>query len=198
MPPSPRCSRLLQLEQLADLRSGFAPRRLVADPFGQYRGLQARDLGSAGGIQWSRLMTPRIDTDPARHQVRDGDLVVSLRGASVRAWRIVNPPERTVVVGQLVILSARAGLADPGYLLWYLNHPDTAARFQLLAKGSSLSFVPTTEFRRFLVALPPHAVQQRIGRTNALAESEHKLVREIAALRRHMTDAQLLRVAETR
>ncbi len=198
MPRNPRTSPPLPLEQVASIRSGYAPRRLDADPFGTYRGLQARDLAGADEVQWSRLMTPRVDADPARHEVHDGDLVVSLRGTSVRAWRIASPPERTIVVGQLAIVSARAGIADSGYLLWYLNHPTTVARFQLLAKGSSLSFVPMSEFRRFPVALPPLAVQLQVGRASALAESERRLLNELGALRRQLTDAQLLRVAETR
>ena len=198
MPRIPRTSPLLPLEQVTTIRSGYAPRRLDADPFGRHRGLQARDLAGAGDVQWSRLMTPRVDADPARYEVRDGDLVVSLRGASVRAWRIASPPERTIVVGQLAIVSARAQIANPEYLHWYLNHPTTAARFQLLAKGSSLSFVPMSEFRRFPVALPPLAVQLQVGRASALAESERRLLNELGALRRQLTDAQLLRVAETR
>lgn len=198
MSPSPRNSRSLLLEEAATIRSGFAPRRLDADPFGSHRGLQVRDLSGLGEVQWSRLMTPRVDSDAARYEVHDGDLVVSLRGSSVRAWRVSHPPERTIVVGQLAIVCARTGIAHPDYLLWYLNHTATTARFQALAKGTNLSFVPMSEFRRFSIALPALDVQHAIGRISELARSERRLLHELGALRQQLTDARLLRVAEMR
>lgn len=185
------------LEALASVRSGYAPRRYLVDPFGAYRGLQVRDLARDMGVDWTRLEAPRVTGDATRYELRDGDLVVSLRGAP-RAWRIHSPPERVIVVGQLAIVTPRADSIDPDYLSWYLNHPATTAELRALARGTSLSFVSMAELRALRVPLPPLATQRAIGRTAVLAGRQELLQAQLAAANRRRTDVQLLRVARTR
>lgn len=198
MPNNHQSTCSLPLEEAATIRGGYSPRRLDVDPFKRYFGLQARDLAGPAEVQWSRVLRPRVDADPARYQVRDGDLVVLLRGNTPRAWRVTAPPEPTIVVGQLSILRVRESIADPDYLRWYLNLTPTLARLQALAKGSNMPFVPLSEFRRFQIALPTLAMQRAIGRAHALSQSEQRLQHQIIELRRQLTDTQLLRVVEPR
>ncbi len=185
------------LEQLAQIRTGFVPRQLVADPFGAYRGLQVRDLSNDSGPDWSRLITPRVGPDASRYELRDGDLVVNLRG-TLRAWRINDPPERVIVVGQLAIVTPQAGVLDPDYLCWRLNHPTTHAAFRMVTKGTSLSFVSMSDLRRLEIELPAWPTQQAIGRAAALARSEQRLQQQLSDARRRLVDSQLLRATRAR
>lgn len=187
----------MPLEQLAQVRLGFAPRRLLPDPGGPYLGLSGRDLAS-GDIPWSQLLRPRVESDASRYEVRDGDLVVSLRGAGVRAWRMEPPPAPTIAVGQLAIVSPHRDLVDADYLAWFLNHAAIARRFDGLARGTRQPFVTMSAFRRFEVVLPDLRVQRLLGRAGQLGETERTLTGQLAELRRTALDSQLLRVAETR
>lgn len=185
------------LAELADVRNGYAPRQYVMDPASAHRGLQVRDLARDAGVDWERLESPRVTTDVSRYELRDGDLVVTLRGTP-RAWRIASPPERVLVVGQLALVTPHAGDVDPDYLCWYLNHPGTVATLRAFARGSSLSFVSMAELRALQVPLPSLTAQRAIGRAAVLAQHEQRLQQQLAAAHRRRTDVQLLRVARTR
>lgn len=197
MSPTAPTAATRPLAELADVRNGYTPRQYVTDPASIHRGLQVRDLARDGGVDWERLETPRVTTDVTRYELRDGDLVVTLRG-TLRAWRISAPPARVLVVGQLAIVTPFAGVVDPDYLCWYLNHPVTTADLRALARGTSLPFVSMSELRTFRVPLPPLATQRAIGRAAALAQRERQLVQRLADAHRRLNDVQLLRVARTR
>ncbi|MFN8586863.1 MAG: restriction endonuclease subunit S [Candidatus Eisenbacteria bacterium] len=189
-----RSATAYRLDDIARIRNGYVPRQLVADPFGGYRALQLRDLAAEGGFDWSRLLSPRIETDAERHVVRDGDVVVNLRGA-LRAWRISNPPDRVVVLGQLAVVTPAAGSLDPDYLCWRLNHPDTHAALRAFVKGTRLAFVSMADLRRLEIELPPWPTQRSIGRAAALARHEQRLQHQLSAARRTLVDLHLLRAA---
>ncbi|MCC6651275.1 MAG: restriction endonuclease subunit S [Candidatus Eisenbacteria bacterium] len=197
MPLSAPDAATRPLEQLALIRNGFVPRQLSHDPFGEVRGLQMRDLAGEAGPDWSRLISPRVGTEAARHELRDGDVVVNLRGA-MRAWRISAPPPRVIVVGQLTIVTPHAGVLDPDYLCWRLNHRDTHTSLRAFAKGTSLSFVPMADLRRLEIEIPPLPIQRSIGRAAALARSEQRLQQQLSLARRTLVDCQLLRATRAR
>lgn len=185
------------LEHLALIRNGYVPRQLSHDPLGGYRGLQMRDLAGESGPDWSRLISPRVGSDASRYELRDGDVVVNLRGA-MRAWRISAPPPRVIVVGQLTIVTPHDGVLDPDYLCWRLNHADTHSALRSFAKGTSLSFIPMADLRRLEIELPPLPIQRSIGRAAALARSEQQLQQQLSDARRRLVDFQLLRATRAR
>lgn len=180
------------------MRSGFVPRSLVEDPFGAYRALQVRDFSADGSVDWERLTRPRIDGNVTRHEVRDGDLIVALRGVTGRTWQVSRPPSGIIVLGHFAILTATPDLADPFFLLWYLNHPSTKTRMQKMTKGSSFPFLPMGEFRRLAIVLPPLAVQRAIGQAHTLAARGRTLQQRISALRQRQLDLNLMRAVEAR
>lgn len=197
MSPRTPMAETRRLEELATIRNGYAPRQLVTDPASAYRGLQVRDLGRDAAVDWARLEAPRVAGDASRYEVRDGDLIVTLRGTP-RAWRLTSPPERVIVVGQLALVTPHAGAVEPDYLCWYLNHPATLAELRAVARGSSLPFVSMSELRALRVPVPSLKAQRAIGRVATLAQHEQRLQQAIAAAHLRRTDVQLLRVAHTR
>jgi restriction endonuclease S subunit len=98
-------------------------------------------------------------------------------------------PDDVVAVGQWALITPNAGLAEPDYLAWILNHPVTSARLGRVMKGGTLPFLPLSEVRAFAIAVPSLETQRRIVRVDALHARVSLLERELADARTLLVNA---------
>jgi len=138
--------------------------------------------------------------DPSRYQVREGDVLIPLRSARPTAVVARHVPPDVIAVGHWAVISPEPTVADPDYLVWYINHPATAARLNWLMRGTSLRFLSIGALRDFEVELPSLDLQRRIVRVHTLARRVTDLERQLAAVREQLlhslTYAALRRAAQ--
>ena len=183
--------RRLPLAGLGQIRGGYVlpSRKIIRGASGggpRYLALQASDIAPDGTIVWGALsrVTPRFDA--TRYRIREGDVLIPLRSARPSAVVARDVPPDVIAMGHWAIVSPEPTVADPDYLVWYVNHPATAARLNGLMRGTSLRFLSITALRDFEVELPPLDLQRRIARVHALAERVTDLERQLAAAREQL------------
>src|SRR5437868_4204448 len=113
----------LLLKDIAEIKMGYLPRQKLEErSHGGARLLQMRDLSDSGTFNYeSAARTDLSPKDLDRFTVRDGDVLLVNRGASLRAALISNPPQGTLVSAHFFLM--RATLRDllPSFLAWFLN-----------------------------------------------------------------------------
>src|SRR5690606_16409168 len=120
-------SRWCSLGSLGWMRGGYLARRPPAPRFspGAVRALQAGDVGHAAAIRWDSLNWLEAEPFPEKYTVSDGDVLMPLRANPPRAIVARGVPDRVVVVGHWALITPDPTRVDPGFLVWYLNHPAT-------------------------------------------------------------------------
>lgn len=197
--------RRLPLAALGPIRSGYVlphlgEKKRRALPGAPWLALQARDVAPDGTIAWGALSRVEPIFDPSRYQVREGDVLIPLRSARPTAVVARHVPPDVIAVGHWAVISPEPTVADPDYLVWYINHPATAARLNWLMRGTSLRFLSIGALRDFEVELPSLDLQRRIVRVHTLARRVTDLERQLAAVREQLlhslTYAALRRAAQ--
>ena len=186
------------LENLGELRSGYhyrSARDLEPKDDPNYRAVQLGSLTEDNRINWDSLEPIHFDGDPKRYLLRDGDVLVPLRGMRVVATLVEQPPADAFVIGQWAILSPNPKLIDSRYLTCYLNHPRMQHRLAHLSRGSGISFLPMQEFSKVKVHVPPLMRQQQIARVAELRQQERKLVNQLEELKNTLINAATMQSA---
>jgi type I restriction enzyme M protein len=180
----------VRLEELGDMRGGYAPKQAVQayGGAGRVKVLQAGDL-RAKAIAWEDLAWVEVDAVPTKYVVADGDVLLPLRGESPRAEVIRDPPADVVAAGNWALISPDRQVVDSDYVVWYLNHPATSARLAGIMRGTKLKFLSLTDLRDFDVEVPPLVHQRRIARVHGLNEHVAALESQLSFARRSYIDA---------
>jgi hypothetical protein len=185
----------LPLAEIASIRGGLpsveilpAGRDQATKP-GAYRVLQSRDLAQDGSVAWTSLPLANAGRNPERFLIYEGDVLLPLRSSRPRALVARGVPEDVMAVGQWALITPNAGVLEPDYLAWFLNHPVTAARLGRVMKGGTLPFLPLADIRAFEISVPALETQRRIVRVDALHARLSLLERELADARTRLVDA---------
>jgi hypothetical protein len=142
-----------------------------------YTALCPAALTDLGDIAPAELYTIRPERESgARYVVQEHDIVFLLRWPfrlvylDGRVWeRRYDAPTATedapplVAVGQMAVLTVDPRVAEPGYVAWYLRHPETVQRLRAVSKGATLQFIPMKDIRGLTVPLPNRPLQQLIA-----------------------------------
>lgn len=163
-----------------------------------YTALCPGALTDRGGINPAELYTIRPERESgARYVVKQHDIVFFLRWPfrlvylDGDVWQRCHemptflddvPP--LVAVGQMAVLTVDRSLAEPGYIAWYLRHPETMQRLKQVSKGATLQFIPMKEIRRLAVRLPHRHLQDLIA---AAWGAQQRAVRLAAERDSHLT-----------
>ena len=97
--------------------------------------------------------------------------------------------EPVVAVGQMATLRVTLPGVDPGYIAWFLRHPETQDRLRELVQGITLQFLPMKAVRQLLIPLPSLAVQRAIANAWVFQRRISRLAAERESLSAQLTDA---------
>jgi hypothetical protein len=188
----------IALDDVGDLRPALPMvKKTAGGGQAMYTALCPAALTDLGGIKPAELYTIRPERESgARYVVREHDIVFLLRWPfrlvyldgnvwdgrrEVPALTEDVPP--LVAVGQMAVLTVDPRVAEPGYVAWYLRHPETVQRLRLVSKGATLQFIPMKDIRGLTVPLPNRPLQQLIAagwqaqqRAARLAEERDRLL----------------------
>lgn len=168
----------LFLQDLGDLRSGYSSRKKmdVVPELATHWLLPIRAINdSFQGVISKRQLEPIFfEGDGERYTLKNGDILISIRG-KFEATFIEDTPPNTFVLSNWVILSPTKEV-DGLYFMWWFNHPRTQSILTKNSQGSSLYFMSMKELKGIEVPLPSEQQQQYIGQLYQLRKRERKLI----------------------
>lgn len=187
-----------KLEEFASIRTGFPFRNRVEHV--EEDGVPLVQLGDvrADKIEIKNVQARvKVPLDPSDHFLQHGDIVFSGRGARNEAAVFVGDAKTAIASPHLFVIRLKQFLTyaaqsvEPGYVSWFLNHPQTQEKIRAMRMGSAVPFVPMSAFRSLEIPLPPLETQRRMAEIHRLSLREDELVKKVQKLRRKFIDAAL-------
>jgi hypothetical protein len=90
---------------------------------------------------------------------------------------------------QLIRVRPHEGVL-PGYLMWYLNHRETAELLRVLEQGTTVPFLSKQNLERLRVPLPPVEIQEALIAVSAAHEDEEAVTRQLLSQRRAQLESE--------
>lgn len=182
------------------LQMGYQPREAVqGDPQGTHWLIQMRDLTKGGTVRRDTLVRIQPERVPDPYLVREGDVLLKVRGASHTAGVVSGLPPATMASNHFYILRPGTPGILPEYLAWYINQPPAQTELSRGTQGSgSVTVVRRTDFENLEIPVPPLAVQEHITALDRLQRREQELTDSLLARRARLLGLVCLNAVQTR
>jgi len=172
------------LREIATIQAGYQFRgRVVNDPTGGVPVIQMKDYDPIHGINVGGMVTVRAENIPPACIAKAGDVLFLARGQRLTATAVTADVEGAIVSGYFFILRPEPGVAEPGFLAWYINQPTFQTQLRAVAKGTDTPLVAKTDIQDLTVELPPMKTQALVARLDDLSRRERCLLEAIAEKR---------------
>jgi len=183
------------LAELGDLRTGYSARKKMDAPseFATHWIVPFRALSKeTKTIDWSALDPIAFQLDDARYLLKEGDVLISMRGhfVAVRADRL---PKKILVHHNWAVLTPGPNL-DGGFFAWWFNHPQTQKSLMRQQLGSAQIFMPFSDLKQLNVPLPSLEKQAMFAYLDQLWRREQELLRQLQVKREHFFQSLTLKL----
>jgi hypothetical protein len=183
-----------RIRNLADIHTGYQFRGSIqADPAGDVRVIQIKDVGGDGTINLDGLVPVKL-ARPEPYLAHQGDVLFLARGYRLHATPITQPIPNAIVTGYFFILRPN-GKVMPRYLAWFINQLDFQQKMRAFIKGTHQPMVAKADFQEMEIEVPPLAMQDKIVRLDDLMEEERRLVAAIEEKRAKLVQAISMQAA---
>jgi hypothetical protein len=168
-----------RIAEIAEVRAGYPFRgRVVADPGGNARVVQIRDLDDDGQIRLGQLVTVKA-ANLENYRFRPRDVLFLARGERRFAIPLPDQTGDALIAASYFFVIRPGAEIDARYLVWVMNQPDFQEAMRVFVKGSSLPQITKTDLLDLPIDVPPLATQQRIVMAHRLMEKERRLMDQI-------------------
>jgi restriction endonuclease S subunit len=154
--------------------------------------LQAKHFDEDGYLKYTLSPDLKATTSNEKHLLQAGDILFAAKGNKNFAalYEIHNQPCIASTSFFIIRLSNSAIL--PGYLVWFLNHPETQKILKAQAIGTSMASISKTVLERLEISIPDLKTQQSILHIAYLRRREKELKHQMEILRERLIQQQLL------
>lgn len=181
-----------RLRDLVEIQSGYQTRRKVMeDPFGSHRLLQARDIRDSK-INWQGALCINPEGDPLRYLIRPQDILFIARGYENRAYFMPEAPESLLASTSFHIIRVTSPLLVPGFLGWWLNEREAQAYFGQFQVKMGFAYMSKKNLLNLKVPIPDKNTQTRISDVLQLWQKEQQLVSKISEAKEKIITSILL------
>ena len=152
-----------------------------------------------GSITMNRIaeiqqLDAAVDKVPsrARRKVRPGDIVYSMVRPNQRHFGIIKePPENFLASTGFAVLRGKEGIADTGFLYWYLAQDHIVEQLHIIAEHSTSAYpsIRPADLEQLELRLPPMEEQRRIARVLGCLDDKIELNRRMAETLEQMARA---------
>lgn len=97
-----------------------------------------------------------------------------------------------VASSSFFVIRVNSQQALPGYVAWFINHPNSQKILKAKAKGTSLPSISISALADLEIDLPDMKIQQEILLIQDLRNKEKQLISEIEALKEQHIQQELL------
>lgn len=182
----------IQLAQLGEVRQGMTLSRYLDAQGPAKRVLQVANLmdGAVRAREDDRI--EHVDEARAReHFARTGQVLISLRGSSLKAGVVPDGLEDAVISSSLVSMDLNEELADPLFVAGLLSSQAMQQQVMPLFTGVTVQGIPLSRFKELEIDLPPLEEQRRQATAMQALTRYQQEVAEVVALRNEELEAHL-------
>ncbi len=169
-----------KLKHITGIQTG-----VFAKPFqkGEIVYLQAKHFDVNGEI--SGTLYPDLDYSSKleKHLLKKGDVLFAAKGSKNFAAWYEKDKIPAVASTSFFVIRINDKNVLPGYLTWFLNHPDIQAFLKRQAKGSSIASISKAVLSELEIPIPTIQKQELILKIFKLRNRERSLKQQIENLR---------------
>jgi restriction endonuclease S subunit len=166
------------------------------DPSGTVQVVQMRNIGEGELDLTEALLIQDAGVIKPQYRLQVGDILLRTRNTPNTAAIVGKDFGDAIAASPIIMIRVNPKKVDPGYLVWFLNHPLGQSRLQQMSRGSSMQMINKSALADFEVDLPPMLVQRRIAQVAELQRQERKIVGQLAAKRQQYLDASLMQCVQ--
>ncbi len=145
--------------------------------------LQARHFDENGEL--AETLYPDLNSDPKidKHLLKKGDVLFAAKGLKNFAACYENNKVPAVASTSFFVIRLNNPKVLPGYLTWFLNHPNTQTLLKGQARGSSIASISKSVLAELEIPVPDVQKQELILRIFRLHNRKRNLKQQIENLR---------------
>lgn len=145
--------------------------------------LQAKHFDENGEL--INTLYPDLKTDGKieKHLLRNGDILFAAKGTKNFAACCETENIPAVASTSFFVIRLQTGAILPGYLTWFLNHPDTQYLLKGKAIGTSIVSISKAVLEELEITVPSIRKQELVLKLHNLRNREKKLKQQIEILR---------------
>lgn len=145
--------------------------------------LQAKHFDKNGEL--TEILYPDLDANSKieKHLLKRGDVLFAAKGSRNFAAWYENDKIPAVASTSFFVIRLHEKNILPGYLTWFLNHPNTQALLKGQARGSSIASISKVVLSELEIPIPYIQKQELILKIFKLRNKEKSLKQQIENLR---------------
>lgn len=151
-------------------------------PNGEVVYLQAKHFDENGELTNTVYPDLKADCITEKHLLRNGDVLFASKGTKnfAACYEIGNHP--AVASTSFFVIRLLTDTISPGYLTWFLNHPDTQCLLKGKAIGTSMVSISKAVLEALEITVPNIREQELILKLQSLRNREKKIKQQIEIL----------------
>lgn len=176
------------LKNIATIQTGVFAKPI---PSGEIVYLQAKYFDENGELIGELYPDLNADGKIEKHLLKSGDVLFSAKGTKnfAACYETENIP--AVASTSFFVIRLQSKEILPGYLTWFLNHPDTQCLIKGKAIGTSIPSISKVVLEELEIAIPSIHKQELILQIHKLQNREKKLKLQIESLREKKIQYQI-------
>lgn len=174
----------IRLGSIASIRLGYHFRsKIIQEEQGAFQVIQMKNLNQYNEVELRDVIRTDLDDVVDKDLLRSQDILFQSRGANNYFALVPEEIEQAVADYSLMVISLKSNKVDPGYLVWYLNHPHTQHQIGRFAEGSSVLRVSKSALENLKIKLPSLTKQKLIAEIDRLSKREQQILALVAEKR---------------
>lgn len=175
----------IKLKSIAAIRSGYHFRsKIIQEERGAFQVIQMKNINQYNELDLRDVIRSNLEnSSSSKNLLRSHDILFQSRGGNNNFVLVPEGVENAVADYSLMVISVESDKVDPGYLVWYLNHPRTQHQISRFTEGSSILRVSKTALENLKIKLLPLTKQKLIAEIDRLSKREQQLLAAIAEKR---------------
>lgn len=183
----------MKLKNIGAIYSGFSFREKIRhDPSGDVSVVQLRSLLDDYTEIDSELDSIGDIAIKPKYFLSNNDILLVAKGAHNYAVRCDSLPEKAIASSSFFIVKIKNDKILPGYLHWFLNHPNTQNELRKKQSGTYTPTLKIAEVQNIEIPLPTKEKQIAIANLYKLQVREKQLQNKLIIKRKDLMDNMLI------
>jgi restriction endonuclease S subunit len=145
--------------------------------------LQSKHFDENGELAETLYPDLNADSKIDKHLLRKGDVLFAAKGTKNFAAWYENDNIPAVASTSFFVIRLQDKNVLPGYLSWFLNHPETQSFLKAFARGTSIASISKAVLTELEIPVPTIQKQELILQLFKLRNKEKNLKQQIEILR---------------
>ena len=181
------------MKNIATIQTGVFAKPI---PNGKIIYLQAKHFDENGELKETLYPDLNVENKIIKHLLKKGDILFAAKGTKNFAAWYENDNIPAVASTSFFVVRLMDKNVLPGYLTWFLNHPNTQAVLKAQARGSSIVSISKAVLSELEIPVPDLIRQKLILKIFKLRNREKKLNQKIEILRETYIQEELIKATK--